>query len=172
MGSIPGLGRSPGGRNGNTLQYSCLGNPMDRGAWQIIAQEISEHPATPGMGGFTQGKGEERGRERGTPRLKKSKCSKPSQVFQSLTGAIVWTKSWLLTWHESASWIHAHESQTESLILQPLTPWVWTVLSVTTLNLSPLVSSSVKWTSNSTYLFDLLFWVFSGSLHTSAQKST
>ena len=30
---IPGLGRSPGGGNGNTLQYSCLENPMDRGAW-------------------------------------------------------------------------------------------------------------------------------------------
>ena len=36
-------------------------------------------PATPGMGGFTQGKGEERGRERGTPRFKKPKCSKPRQ---------------------------------------------------------------------------------------------
>ena len=33
MGSIPGLGRFPGGRNGNTLQYSYLGNPMDRGDW-------------------------------------------------------------------------------------------------------------------------------------------
>ena len=33
MGSIPALGRFPGGRNGNTLQYSCLGNPMDRGDW-------------------------------------------------------------------------------------------------------------------------------------------
>ena len=32
-GSIPGLGRSPGGVNGNPLQYSCLGNPMDRGPW-------------------------------------------------------------------------------------------------------------------------------------------
>ena len=31
---IPGSGRSPGGVNGNPLQYSCLGNPMDRGAWQ------------------------------------------------------------------------------------------------------------------------------------------
>ena len=30
---IPGLGRSPGGGNGNPLQYSCLGNPKDRGAW-------------------------------------------------------------------------------------------------------------------------------------------
>ena len=32
-GSIPGSGRSPGEGNGNPLQYSCLGNPMDRGAW-------------------------------------------------------------------------------------------------------------------------------------------
>jgi len=31
-GLIPGSGRSPGGGNGNLLQYSCLGNPMDRGA--------------------------------------------------------------------------------------------------------------------------------------------
>ena len=34
LGSTPGLGRSPGDRNGNLLQYSCLGNSMDRGAWQ------------------------------------------------------------------------------------------------------------------------------------------
>ena len=33
-GSIPGSGRSPGGGHGNPLQYSCLENPMDRGAWQ------------------------------------------------------------------------------------------------------------------------------------------
>ena len=33
LGSIPGLGRSPGEENGNPLQYSCLENPMDRGAW-------------------------------------------------------------------------------------------------------------------------------------------
>ena len=32
-GLIPGLGRSPGEGNGNTLQYSCLENPMNRGAW-------------------------------------------------------------------------------------------------------------------------------------------
>ena len=31
---MPGLGRSPGGGHGNPLQYSCLGNPMDRGVWQ------------------------------------------------------------------------------------------------------------------------------------------
>ena len=34
QGSIPGLGRSPGERNGNPLQYSCLEKPKDRGAWR------------------------------------------------------------------------------------------------------------------------------------------
>ena len=35
VGSIPGSGRSPGGGNGNLLQYSCLENSMDRGAWVV-----------------------------------------------------------------------------------------------------------------------------------------
>ena len=35
MGSIPGSGRSPGGGHGNPLQYSCLENPVDRGAWWV-----------------------------------------------------------------------------------------------------------------------------------------
>ena len=35
-GSIPGSGRLPGEGNGNPLQYSCLGNPMDRGAWRAM----------------------------------------------------------------------------------------------------------------------------------------
>ena len=39
-GSIPGSGRSPGAGNGNSLQYSCLGNPMDRGAWRAIVYEV------------------------------------------------------------------------------------------------------------------------------------
>ena len=37
IGLIPGLGRSPGGGNGNPLQYSCLENSMDRGAWWATA---------------------------------------------------------------------------------------------------------------------------------------
>ena len=36
--SVPGLGRSPGEGNGNPLQDSCLGNPLDGGAWQTIFQ--------------------------------------------------------------------------------------------------------------------------------------
>ena len=42
IGSIPGLGRVPGGGNGNPLQYSCLENPMDRGDWQSIVHRVSK----------------------------------------------------------------------------------------------------------------------------------
>ena len=40
MGSIPGWGRSPGGGNGNPLQYSGLKNPMDRGAWRATVHGL------------------------------------------------------------------------------------------------------------------------------------
>ena len=43
-GSIPGLGRSPGEGNGNPLQYSCLENPMDRGAWQATVPGVAKSP--------------------------------------------------------------------------------------------------------------------------------
>ena len=39
-GSVPGSGRSPGGGNGSPLQYSCLGNPMDRGAWRAAVHRV------------------------------------------------------------------------------------------------------------------------------------
>ena len=41
-GSIPGLGRSPREGNGNLLQYSCLENPMDRGAWRAAVHEVAK----------------------------------------------------------------------------------------------------------------------------------
>ena len=41
-GSIPGSGRSPGGGNGNPLQYSCLGNPKHRGAWWATVQRVAK----------------------------------------------------------------------------------------------------------------------------------
>ena len=40
--SIPGLGKSPGGEHGNPLQYSCLENPMDRGAWQATVHGVTK----------------------------------------------------------------------------------------------------------------------------------
>ena len=42
LGSIPGLGRSSGEGNGNPLQYSCLKNPMDRGAWQATVHGVTK----------------------------------------------------------------------------------------------------------------------------------
>ena len=41
VGLIPGSGRSPGEGNGNPLQYSCLENPMDRGAWLATVHEVA-----------------------------------------------------------------------------------------------------------------------------------
>ena len=38
VGSVPGMGRSPGEENSNPFQYSCLRNPMDRGAWWATVQ--------------------------------------------------------------------------------------------------------------------------------------
>ena len=42
MGSVPGSGRSPEERNSNSLQYSCLENPIDRGAWQAMVHRVAE----------------------------------------------------------------------------------------------------------------------------------
>jgi len=42
VGSISGLGRSPGEGNGNPLQYSCLGNTMDRGSWRATVHRVTK----------------------------------------------------------------------------------------------------------------------------------
>ena len=42
MGLVPGSGRFPGGGHGNPLQYSCLENPMDRGAWQATVHGVTK----------------------------------------------------------------------------------------------------------------------------------
>ena len=46
VGLIPGLGRSPGGANGNSLQYSSLGNPMDRRAWRATVYGVTKESDT------------------------------------------------------------------------------------------------------------------------------
>ena len=46
MGSIPGSGRSPGGRHGSSLQYSCLENLLDRGAWPATIHRVAESDTT------------------------------------------------------------------------------------------------------------------------------
>ena len=42
MSLVPGLGRSPGRGHGNPLQYSCLENPLDRGAWRATVHEVTK----------------------------------------------------------------------------------------------------------------------------------
>ena len=59
-GLTPGLGRSSGGGNGDPLQYSCLGNPMDRGAWQAMVHEVRKSRTrlsmhTPCVSGWSEG---------------------------------------------------------------------------------------------------------------------
>ena len=46
IGLIPGSGRFPGGGNGNPLQFSCLGNSTDRGAWQSVVPGITKESDT------------------------------------------------------------------------------------------------------------------------------
>ena len=45
-GSIPGWGRFPGEGNGNPLQYSCLGNPVDRGTWRVTVHGVAKESDT------------------------------------------------------------------------------------------------------------------------------
>ena len=45
-GSVPGLGRSPGGEHGNPLQYFCLQNPIDREAWRAIVHRVRKQSDT------------------------------------------------------------------------------------------------------------------------------
>ena len=66
-GLIPGSGRSPAGGNGNPLQYSCLKNPKDRGAWRATVHEVSK--SLPRLSDYAQMwsvRGKRKGESRGS----------------------------------------------------------------------------------------------------------
>ena len=76
MGLIPGLGRSPGGGNDSPLQYPCLGNPMDKEAWQAAVHGVTETQQT--MRGWMTYWGEDR------TGFYKVVCSGSSHIFLQL----------------------------------------------------------------------------------------
>ena len=109
-GSVPGLGRSPGEGNGNLLQYSCLGNPMDRGAWQATVHGVTRV----GHGLATKP----------PPPISKvpRQSSEPWDTLQLQPLALM---LWILSWHEHISdllrvW-NNHEIRKRQL-LEPLEP--------------------------------------------------
>ena len=79
VGLIPGLGRSPGEGNGKPLLYSCLGNPMDRGAWQATVHDhkrfgyyLASKQEQPGKGPGQQTPGATMGRQTSQQHLSSS----------------------------------------------------------------------------------------------------
>ena len=87
-GSIPGLGRSPGEGNGNPLQYSCLENPMDRGAWQATVHGVAM--SRTGLSDLTFFLWHLQPTLRTTSDLLSMVCSKLKWDLNSLTGNQTW----------------------------------------------------------------------------------
>ena len=88
LGSIPGLGRSPGEGNGNSLSYSCLENPMDRETWWVTVHGLAKSwlqgvTNTESFPGGTRGK--ERGCQYRRPRRR---------GFDPWVGRIPWRRAW------------------------------------------------------------------------------
>lgn len=130
-------------------------------------KEVGEPTVSPGMGALTKGR-EQNGKRKRNTKIEETKASQAKTGRERQNppaGAVVWTRSWLLT-----GFLGPHAREVDGLVLKPLPPWVWALLSVTTLSLSPSVSSSVKWLSNSTCLFG---WLSedSGGHHTQAPRT-
>ena len=106
-GSIPGSGRSPGEGNGNPLQYSCLGNPMDRGAWWATVRGVAKNRTRLSnftftlvvLGGLPLPRQE---------RATLGQLDSPPPALQALSRCPGLSQSWRFSvssgWHHLASW--------------------------------------------------------------------
>ena len=118
MGLIPGSGRSPGVGNGNPLQYSCLGNPMDRGAWWAIVHGVAKsrtrlsNSACNSRAGCKLGPGRGKAREAG--RRPKGQHLQPCSPGSLLRTALchLWTPLLSLKWLKKTALVKEKKDNT------------------------------------------------------------
>ena len=123
-GSIPGWGRSPGGGNGNPLQYSCLENPMDRGAWWSDTTEPTSH-----AGGIHADPHSKLTRLGSSAYLKRKHLlclQPPSSPVSALSGTTNWTRARnprvCLTYLPSTSMVGQSSSRLSASFTSPVPP--------------------------------------------------
>ena len=87
-GLIHGLGRSPGGEHGNPLRYSCLENPMDRGAWQATVHRVAKSWTKVGVYIFAPPDSQLPWEGRDLPQVAQKQCSVGIISFVGLCSAI------------------------------------------------------------------------------------
>ena len=157
LGSIPGSGISPGGGNGNPLQYSCLENPMDRGAWQ----------ATQSMG--LQRVGYDWAHRQGCKNtlcdtLMMNTCHLISQSVQLLSRVQLFATPWI-TAHQASLSITSSQSLLTLMSIESAMPYRHLILCRPLLLLPPIPPSIRVFSSESTlHMRWPKYWSFSFSI--------
>ena len=115
-GSIPGLGRSPGGGHSNPLQYSFLENPMDRGDWWATAHRVTKSQTRlKRLSSSSSSKHTQRGFPGGAS-SKEPACQCGRRRFHPLDGKIPWRRKWQPTPVFFPGESHGQRSLTGSIV--------------------------------------------------------